>query len=904
MITEQIEEMPATTSPGYTVLSAVTEQASEKSVATSSKSSGFGNAIKSTTRKVTSPGSIKTERMPVVAEKKSFSPGSIKTEKASMPGSVMMSVKTEKASSVSNMSVKTEKVSTMAQKVVAGTKKYKKPVALPPKKPMTVKDFATKKGAKSKSSLPASLGIPDLTKTKQSRAESPATPRISNSSASLGRNLSFTYPDDHKKCNITSVRSMSPSLERSVVSSKKAVVSTEKIEEEWGDPPLDNVGSAIIITDLLSVTHGAGSPKEETESEKEKSGPPKTSRAKQVDNNGQEVIINPSIAESIGRENESAKGKPKATLLQRALSMGSRSVSSMNSKHSADGVKVIARTASKDSSKSSKNPASDASTAASTNASSNGSISSNENKSEGNFSETLTESTRKVSNGWNKANERSTIGKSASFSSPKQDKSSIKTVRSMSPSLSLMNKYRANQNKDKRETIASAAVKDKSLPPLIPTSQREIVKSKLETSDDNREADNDSVEVVSSHDSTVEVKEMPEGESSKTNSLESDVKRRQKIKMGRLLRSRQELRSKSSLSSSSSSPPSISVTNAVDGKADEISALESVAPESNNGDVLSNAEASTIQKEYARALEPNRGEEKSNGSRSEVKSLTEIIAGAQVQVPGVTLNVTKHHSAADVSTINEMDVYADLNDPVPISQIDFVPDQAADDAITLDPELSEKKQKYEIWHEKEDIDKPPPKGNFHCGTGDFRDSTDSVDSDDFLRDDLSYDGKKRRQQPLACGADELAEEIGIEIKNTASEVLVSVKKASLSAARTIFGACDITQDGGVEVLADEMNATQKQLLTGEIPKKSTQPKPRKADGATPTAQEALEQATQRQVEQKTSAYLKKRYPGSSSDKELTIVEKQEQIRKQREEAEIQKRKRHVMRLKLLSSKHL
>ena len=902
MITEQGEEKPATTSPGYTVLSAVTEQVSEKSASTGSKSV-FDNAINSAARKVSSPGSIKTEKLPMVTEKEEFSPGSsIKTEKASVPDSAIMSVMTEKAS-VSNISAKINKASTKAPNKVDSTKKVcNKSKDLPPKKPITVKDFATKKRANSKSGVPVSLGIPDLTKTtKQSRAESPATPKISNSS--LGRNLSFSYPDENKKSNITSVRSMSPSLERSVVSSKKLVVSTkkQKEEEKWDDPPLDNVGSAIIITDLLSDIHGVCSPKEESKSKNKILDSPKTTKAKRGENNGQEVIIHPSIADSIGRENDAAKDKPKATLLQRALSMGNRSISSMNSKHSVDEIKVIAPAASKDSSKSSKNPASDASTAASTNASSNGSISSNENKSEGNFSEAATENTRKISNGWHKTNGQTVIGKSSSFSSPNKDKSSVKTVRSMSPSLGLMNKYRVNQNKDKRETIASVAVTDKSLPPLAPKLQREIVSSKLETRDTKREADNDSVEVVNSVD-TVERKDVVAAEDAETNSLESDRKRRQKIKMGKLLRSRQELRTKSSLAPSPS--PSLSGPNVIDIKNDDISALESVAPQSNASDVISNTEASTIQKEYALALEPCRGEDKLESSRSEVKSLTEIVAATHVQVPGVTVNVTKQHSAADISTINEMDAYADLNDPVPISQIDFLPDQAADDAITLDHELSEKKQKYEIWHEKDDIDQPAPKGRFACGAGGLGRSIDSVDSDDFLQDDLSYDGKNKTQQPLACGADELAEEIGIEIKNTATEIFVSAKKVSMSAARTIFGACDITQDGGVEVLADEMNATQKQLLRGEIPMKSTKSKPRKIDRAAPTAQEALDEASQRHVEQKTSAYLKKRYHGASDEKELTIVERQEQIRKQREEKEIQKRKRHVLRLKLLSSKHL
>lgn len=809
------------------------------------------------------------------AENKALSPGStqlsIKTEKASIPGSVQtsMSIKTERAPSVM-----TEKVSVRrtgkGQKIKSSTFTSKRPTkagALPPK-PTTVKDFARNKSTK-KASVPSSLGIPDLSKSEKQtvRSESPATPNISNARAVIGQNLSFTFPPEDKR--ISSVRSMSPSLEKSAASSKNtgSATTNEEVEdnecEEWRDidPPLDNIGSAIVITDLLSATQGLGSSVEETEMKKETNAPTDGAYVKTtIDGDGQEVIMSPSMEK---KDKNTPKGRPKTTLLQKAFSFSSR-----NSKQSVDEVQVMAPSASKDSSKSSKNPASDASTAASTVSGSSGSISSNENKSQGNFSEAATECTMKASNATSKP-----IGKSMSFSGPQKDRASIKTVRSMSPSLNLRNKYlssiRAGQKKDERETIASAAVKDKSLPPLPPKQRPVAVTSKLETTDSKSEADNSSVEVVGVVEGATATCDCD-----KSNSSDSDTKRRQKIKMGKLLRSRHDIKSKQSSSPSQSA-------SVISSKSGEIPPLDSVASDKHS------VQASTIQKEYTNAL----GKSGSSGS-SEVKSLSEFIAVAQGPAPSIT----------EKSASNEMDVYADLKDPVPIGLIDFVADPNHDDTITLDPDLSNEKPKYHIWHENEDIYKPTPKhGRYSCGAGHFgNDNDDSIVSGDFLDDDLSDDGRGNRRQPLACGADDLAEEIGIEMKAAASDVYKGVKKVSMSAARVLFGACDITADGGVDYLAKEMNATQHQLLTGEIPEKKTTIEERapRRDKGIPTAEEALEEATQKHVQQRKSAYLNKRYQN------VTIVDRQEQARMQREEEGILKKKRHVQRLKLLSMKHL
>lgn len=648
VITEQEEENPA--SPGNTVLSTVTEMASVKSGSSGSKSSKLKSSVGSVLRKVSlSPGSIKTEKGSVVTEKKVLSPGSthmsIKTEKASVQGSVQtekvsaMSVKADKA-----LSVTTEKASiggaVKGQKIKNGTpKRSDKASSLPPK-PMTVMDFAKNKDIK-KSSMPLSLGIPDLTQGEKQtvRSESPATPRVSNSRAVIGQNLSFSYPVDKKmKTPLTSVRSMSPSLEKTTAVSNEAASARAKFDDnknsDYEDPPLDSIGSAIVITDLLSVTRGNSCPETE-KMKKETIEPTNAHDTKTTIDVGQEVVMSPSMEK---KSNHASQDKSKTTLLQKAFSFSSRSVSSKTSRQSAQQNQLITPSASKDCSNSSKNPASDGSTAASTvsGRSSSGSISSNESKDQGNFSETATECTMRVSNTAGKS-----IGKSLSFSYQQKEKASVKTARSMSPSLRLRSKCLAvaSKTKDERESIASAAVKDKSLPPLAPKHQLSVVTSKLETATDSKsEADDVSVEVVG----VVGDAAVGFTDCDTSSSAESDVKRRQKIKMGRLLRSRQTIRQKISSSSSSSITGS---------KNNEIPPFEPVSSDNVS------TQASTIQKEDTAALVHYRS--------NEFNSLSELIAVAEGPTPRI---------AEEKSISNEMDIYADLSDPVPISQIDFVQD--------------------------------------------------------------------------------------------------------------------------------------------------------------------------------------------------------------------------------------
>jgi len=987
---------PSGVSPGSSVLSPITENSS----VTSRKS--IKSSMGSVLRKVTSPGSIKTEKASVTKNNEVVaSPMSIKTEKASVTenkGAVAspMSIKTEKASATENreavaspMSIKTEKapvvntlksVSSKAsasmsiktentivdnEKVASGKSKAKRPAGALPKKPRPTKNSS--KGAR-KSTLPPSLGIPELSKTDSLsfRAESPPTPLTSNLTTSR---------------RLNSVRSMSPSIERYMLTSKPGSLPDKKEEsnETTENAPLvDNVGSAVIITDLLNATNGVSSPSvaapddearlskikaskepetkipsidnatipkgkaqvmgKETEA-KEEPAEPKTAtdkaiaahetkamekRTKSAGNvrtkanivsdtettadDGQEVVMSPAMAKKMN-EMVSTHKKTKTTLIQKARSFGSRSVSSKNSKQD------IKQKSSKDFSHSSQNPASDGSTAASsTKSGSSGSIGSNENKSLDNISKAVTECTQKASNA---AANKSAVTRSLSNCAPQQEQSSIKTVRSISPALSLRNKLLptnrgAGKKEVELETIASVALKDQSLP-------REVVSCTLEDNDDKTVADNVSVEVVASVDNNV-------AEIKKSNSSDSEVKRKQKVK--RLLKSRQKLRSNASSTSSQidsvagphevgksndrgilnhasaaasdnvsiqatpTQNKSAPITTAVasisesakiesipfpgsngadDRKDDDIPALESIASEKVSTKAISieNPPTKASDTQGKSSLKHITTVAKSKSVSAEVKSMPPLTA-APVGSP-----------KQDTSKMNigEIDVHDDPNDQLspPIRLIDCEHDAHADDELTLDPELCVNRQPTQIFYENKKYDNASSKLRFNCAPG-FRgaDMDESV-YDDFvdLDDDTSYGGKSRRA-PMACGCEDIAEEAALEMKFAASQVYQGIKKVSKSAASVIFGVCDITADGGVEVVAHEINA-HSQLMSGGLQQKRI---------------ESNEEALNENLDANLTGYIP------------TIAAEQDLIREKKQEEDLMKKKSHMQKLKALSMKHL
>lgn len=818
-MTERVgEKKQSVASPGNTVLSAITENTSV--VSGNSKSYGkksIKSSMGSVLRKATSPGSIKTEQASVIENKGSVaSPMSIKTEKVSVTENIEavnspMSIKTEKApvesmlNSVSSMacttmSIKTEKASVKTgsitvndiPKVASGKSNAKRPAGALPKKPSPTKHSS--KGTRN-STLPPSLGIPELTKTSSLslRAESPPTPLTSNLTTSR---------------RLNTVRSMSPSMERHIMTSMSR--SPPKKEEDSNksfknDASVDNIGSAVIITELLSATNGVNSSPDETpdngakieetnvseetktkvsidnarnpkgeagvtrketkaagfsveqkvNTEKESShedetveketmstGTAKTKttivyETETTTDNGQEVVMSPVMAKKMN-EMASIRNKTKTTLIQKARSFGSRSVSSKNSKQE------IKSTSSKDISNSSKNPASDGSTAASSTVSgSSGSIGSDENKSQGDISKTVTESTQKASNVV--VANKPAVTMKLSNCAPQKAKSSIKTVRLMSPAVSLRNKFLparqpAEKNEVELETISSVALKDKSLP-------KQVVSSTLEGNDAKSEADNVSVEVVACVDDSDALIE-------KSNSSDSDVKRRQKVK--RLLKSRQKLRS----NASSSSSPTASMLESCDGsegKDSEVPNLQSEPtkpPESasNSQDKRSRELITTAAKCISESAQVksislqgiNGGGERNddeipalgsiasekissqasciqkpltNASDSQGKSSLKLIAtvaasesvSAEVKsMPALTAapikaqneNTSKTPVAIKKSAndIGKIDIHNDPNDhiPPPIRLIDCKHDAHADDELTLDPDLCDNRQKTQL----------------------------------------------------------------------------------------------------------------------------------------------------------------------------------------------------------------
>jgi hypothetical protein len=418
-----------------------------------------------------------------------------------------------------SMSLDTEKKSVSgrpiekaAYKRMNGTPKRsnaRKATALPPKKPVTVKDFAAKSTANANvstaketitSNTLSNLDIPALSKTDEP-LETPTTPRT-YAKTPINQNLSFSYLIEKKdKAGIHSVTSMSPSL--------------GNLANNKGLPPKP------------------GAPEQNKDVE----------RMTSQENQKAETKLDPLSPDT-------------SNTLKKALSFGSSSREKTEQQQGIrviagsrdNGIRLILSSASRDSFKSSKNPASDASTASlsQTLSSSNRSASGNGSENKSFAAHTVhTEDTRKISNTGGK----SMIRQSLSSSSPQIQRTAFQTIRSMSPSLTRKNKYisciQTAKKNDKRETIASTAARDKSLPPRahlssMPKQRREMVTSTLGKGEDKKEADDS----ASSQNGAGNAEAAAQRADGISTSSRSDVKRRQQVKIGKLLRSRQDVRLK------------------------------------------------------------------------------------------------------------------------------------------------------------------------------------------------------------------------------------------------------------------------------------------------------------------------------------------------------------------------
>lgn len=219
------------------------------------------------------------------------------------------------------------------------------------------------------------------------------------------------------------------------------------------------------------------------------------------------------------------------------------------------------------------------------------------------------------------------------------------------------------------------------------------------------------------------------------------------------------------------------------------------------------------------------------------------LALEKVQITDTVLNVasdlTESIATPHLSTKRGIQDDANANncihehEPAPMTQIDFVPDHTLDDTLTIGKE--------------------------------------------FVDDDLSYDDNIRGwgcRSPLACGAGELVDAIGVEAKSAAAVVYSGVKNASLPAVRRLFGAC-----GGVDCFKRSDSS--------------------KAEKSVRTAQETLDEATQLKC-------IGEGIPGAlvqPPEKEMSIVQKQEEMKREKEQ-DVCKKKRYIQRLKTLSMKHL
>ncbi|KAL7483785.1 hypothetical protein ACHAW6_009428 [Cyclotella cf. meneghiniana] len=867
------------------------------------------------------------------------------TEEASVAGTTMSAITEKRSVAGTTTGVMPEKDSDESFGVKSG-KIYKasKASALPPmdkRMPLTVKEFAAKGNSNaSKSNSPSTLSVPSLPKTTEKqlsiRAETPTTPKISNAKSSISPNLSFSYPLQCEKPSIQASRSVSPSfgksttannvqpsktIELSCQTKRESVSSSAKIETtSKNSSSLDTIESAIIVTDTLSSTRaivrgvGKVGKKETPPLHKNKT----TAQSTIIHNHSfshpqttdKKQIVTSSSFDTTRKESRSKEAYeeiPKTTLFKKTLSFGSNSTKDKsNPGFTDDGIRVFpgfanSSVCSKGSSKSSKNSASDTSTAASTL-----SKSSSENRSEGNFSSASTECTRKASN----MRVKTSIQQSLSFTTPQKETQPIQAARSMSPSLLVRQNFllstRTDLKDDVRETVDLPPAKNTSMPPRAPSYQlskqrHEMITVVLESEKASME-DDSNIEVVSVNEvssdketngitsDSLETKEgaVAANGNKKSCSTDSNLKRRQKILFGTLLRSRQERRKKEH------SPTSLSSSDVSDKRDDnKISLLESF-----------NSDNPLKTKRVNKAQNNTSKENITSGTGNQDRSSRNPVASDRVS--DVTVSVFAPHFADENKNKNEVETNANIGKSVPVTQIDINPNDFVDDtSLSLDPELSHK-HKFQIWHEDTGFVDASSKERFSCVDVGFKLQTDdksitlSNDGDDFLVDDLSFDGRKERQSsPLAFCDDTLGEELVVEMKSAASQIVAGVKNATWSTARKLFGAFDITANGGVDYLADEVNATQEQLITGTISRNKSARSHSLAKSGVPTAQRALDEAIRQKLVQKKGSH-----PKESLTRELTIVEMQEQVRMEREKEDLFKKKKHVQQLKTLALKHM
>ncbi|KAL7536021.1 hypothetical protein ACHAWF_005337 [Thalassiosira exigua] len=197
-------------------------------------------------------------------------------------------------------------------------------------------------------------------------------------------------------------------------------------------------------------------------------------------------------------------------------------------------------------------------------------------------------------------------------------------------------------------------------------------------------------------------------------------------------------------------------------------------------------------------------------------------------------------------TPNKAGLHGEEGFEVPVQHIKFDPNDGersiAD--VSLPPELV-KEKKIKIWQEEADriADREQERRErrrerrrayrakcFLCGDDELEIlAVTSQDSDTVFEEEANEARKRLRDRSsflrgspnvstLTCGVDphQLLDDAMEEVKDSIEDIKEGVK----SSMRSLFGACDITKDGGVDILTGQVQTTGDQLL-GKKPYKTT-----------------------------------------------------------------------------------
>ena len=296
----------------------------------------------------------------------------------------------------------------------------------------------------------------------------------------------------------------------------------------------------------------------------------------------------------------------------------------------------------------------------------------------------------------------------------------------------------------------------------------------------------------------------------------------------------------------------------------------------------------------------------------------------------------------------------------PVKQVNVYPNASEYDDnedMTMPPELQESK-KIDIWTEKnvgESFDREGVTNKkkretdlaqafMSCGErildGDtvYDENTLADDATDTVADKTNNlkEGDTRADSPagggtkrfFVCGIDPedlgLDSKIGRDLAYEAKEVVRDLKSGVKKSIRSIFGACDITQDGGVDFITKNVDTAKDQLL-GKVPlspKKRTSSTARSSTASSPenhtgpTATATMKAATDNPQAEKITEILdgtdaaRKHFENvytSNQEEEIEqSAELQELMKKEKAKplTEKEKRELYMKKLKSVSLKHL